>query len=108
MAIDVDKKRPILANNTGGLSGPAIKPIAVRMVHDIYHAVKIPVMGLGGIMTGDDAVEFLLAGASAISVGTGNFHSPDTSIKVVEGIESYMVRNKIDDIKDVIGALTLN
>lgn len=102
MSIDINTKRPKLANNMGGLSGPAIKPVAVRMVYQIANAVKIPVLGLGGIINAQDAIEFLLAGATAISIGTGNFISPDTSIKVVEGIEEYMRNNKIEDIKELI------
>ncbi len=108
MVIDINTRRPVLGNNTGGLSGPGIKPIAVRMVYQAANAVKIPVMGLGGIMTGDDAVEFMLAGAKAISVGTGNFYTPDTSIKVVEGIEDYMRRKNINDINEIIRAVQMN
>lgn len=108
MVIDINTRKPVLGNNTGGLSGPGIKPIAVRMVYQAANAVKIPVMGLGGIMTGDDAVEFMLAGAKAISVGTGNFYNPDTSIKVVEGIEDYMRRKNINDINEIIGAVQMN
>lgn len=108
MVIDINTRKPVLGNNTGGLSGPGIKPIAVRMVYQAVNAVKIPVMGLGGIMTGDDAVEFMLAGAKAISVGTGNFYTPDTSIKVVEGIEDYMRRKNINDINEIIGAVQMN
>lgn len=108
MVIDINKRKPVLGNNTGGLSGPAIKPIAVRMVYQVANAVKIPVMGLGGIMTGEDAIEFMLAGAKTVSVGTGNFYTPDTSIKVVEGIENYMNKYKIEDINSIIGAVEMN
>jgi dihydroorotate dehydrogenase (NAD+) catalytic subunit len=108
MAIDVEKRKPVLANNTGGLSGPSIKPIAVRMVYQICKAIKIPVLGLGGIMTGNDALEFILAGATAVSIGTGNFYAPDTSIKVVNEIEDYLKRHNISDINDIIGKLELN
>ncbi|MDR0978575.1 MAG: dihydroorotate dehydrogenase [Lachnospiraceae bacterium] len=108
MAIDVEKRKPVLANNTGGLSGPAIKPIAVRMVYQICKAIKIPVLGLGGIMTGNDALEFILAGATAVSIGTGNFYAPDTSIKVVNEIEDYLKRHNISDINDIIGKLEMN
>lgn len=108
MVIDINKRKPVLGNNTGGLSGPAIKPIAVRMVYQVANAVKIPVMGLGGIMTGEDAIEFMLAGAKTVSVGTGNFYAPDTSIKVVEGIENYMNKYKIEDINSIIGAVEMN
>jgi len=108
MSIDIDKKRPILANNTGGLSGPAVKPVAVRMVYQAAQAVDIPILGLGGIVTGEDAVEFMLAGATAVSIGTGNFIAPDVSIKAVEGIENYMKKHKIDDINDIIGKVQMN
>ena len=108
MVIDINKRKPVLGNNTGGLSGPAIKPIAVRMVYQVANAVKIPVMGLGGIMTGEDAIEFMLAGAKTVSVGTGYFYTPDTSIKVVEGIENYMNKYKIEDINSIIGAVEMN
>ena len=108
MAIDIDKQRPILANNTGGLSGPAIKPVAVRMVYQAAQAVDIPILGLGGIVTGEDAVEFMLAGATAVSIGTGNFISPDTSIKAVEGIENYMKKHNIENIADIIGKVKMN
>lgn len=108
MKIDIHKRKPVLANNTGGLSGPAIKPVAVRMVYQIANAVNIPVMGLGGIMTGDDAVEFMLAGAKTISIGTGNLYSPDTSIKVINGIEDYMKMHNITDINSIIGSVEMN
>ena len=87
MKIDIYKRKPVLTNNTGGLSGPAIKPVAVRMVYQVSQAVKIPIMGLGGIMTGEDAIEFMLAGAKVVSIGAGKFADPYTSIKVIEGIE---------------------
>ena len=103
MKIDIYKRKPVLANNTGGLSGPAIKPVAVRMVCQVAQAVKIPIMGLGGIMTGEDAIEFMLAGATTVSIGAGNFVDPYTSIKTIEGIEEYMKKCDIDDINDVIG-----
>ena len=103
MKIDIYKRKPVLANNTGGLSGPAIKPVAVRMVCQVAQAVKIPIMGLGGIMTGEDAIEFMLAGATTVSIGAGNFVDPYTSIKTIEGIEEYMKKCNIDDINDVIG-----
>lgn len=108
MKIDIEKRRPVLANNTGGLSGPAIKPVAVRMVYQIANAVKIPVMGLGGIMNGDDAIEFMLAGAKAISIGAGNFIDPTASIKTIEGIENYMQRHNINDINSIVGAVQMN
>lgn len=108
MKIDIDKRRPVLANNTGGLSGPAIKPVAVRMVYQIANTVKIPIMGLGGIITGEDAVEFMLAGAKTVSIGTGNLIDPTTSIKTIEGIEKYMKKHNIDDINSIIGAVQMN
>lgn len=108
MVIDTNTQKPVLANNTGGLSGPAIRPIAVRMVYQVAKSINIPVLGMGGIVTGNDAIEFMLAGATAISVGAGNFLAPDTSIKVVDGIESYMASHKIDDINDIIGKVQMN
>jgi len=108
MVIDIDKRKPVLGNNTGGLSGPGIRPIAVRMTYDVSQAVKIPVMGMGGIITGSDAIEFMLAGASAVSVGASNFYSPDTSIKVVEGIEEYANKHNIADINSIVGTVTMN
>ena len=108
MKIDIDKRRPVLANNTGGFSGPAVKPVAVRMVYQIAQAVNIPVLGLGGIMSGDDAIEFMLAGAKAISIGSGNFADPEISIKTIEGIENYMRKHNIDDINSIIGKVQMN
>ena len=108
MKIDIDKRRPILANNTGGFSGPAVKPVAVRCVHQIANAVNIPVLGLGGIMSGDDAIEFMLAGATAVSIGTGNFADPEISIKTIEGIERYMKKHNIEDINEIIGKVQMN
>ena len=108
MKIDIDKRRPILANNTGGLSGPAVKPVAVRMVYQISKAVKIPVLGLGGIMNGEDAIEFMLAGATAISIGSGNFTDPSISIKTIEGVEKYMKKHNIEDLNSIIGTVQMN
>ena len=108
MKIDIYKRKPVLANNTGGLSGPAIKPVAVRMVYQVSQAVNIPILGLGGIMTGEDAIEFMLAGATAVSIGAGNFVDPYTSIKTIEGIEEYMRKCNIDDINDIIGKVEMN
>lgn len=108
MSIDIHSRRPHLANNMGGLSGPAVKPVAVRMVYQVAQAVKIPVLGLGGIVSGEDAIEFMLAGARAVSVGTGNFIAPDQSIKVVEGIESYMKKYNIEDINSIVGTVQMN
>lgn len=105
MKIDIHKRAFVLANKTGGMSGPAIKPIAVRMVYQASHAVKIPVIGMGGIAGGEDAIEFLLAGASAVAVGAMNFVNPYTTEKVVKEIEEYMNRYQIEDIKELIGAV---
>ena len=103
MKIDIDKRKPVLANTTGGLSGPAIKPVAVRMVYQVAKAVNIPILGMGGIVNGEDALEFMLAGATAVSIGAGNFIDPYTSIKTIEGIENYMKKYSIDDINEIIG-----
>ena len=108
MKIDIYKKRPVLANNTGGLSGPAIKPIAVRMVYQVAQVVNIPIMGLGGIISGEDAIEFMLAGATAVSIGAGNFIDPYTSIKTIEGIEEYMKKCNVNDINQIIGKVEMN
>lgn len=105
MKIDVHKRNFVLANKTGGLSGPAIKPVAVRMVYQTAQAVKIPIIGMGGIMTAEDAIEFLLAGATAVSVGTANFRNPSVTMEIVEGIEAYMKQYKISDIQELIGAV---
>nr|WP_320058653.1 dihydroorotate dehydrogenase [uncultured Bacteroides sp.] len=105
MAIDAERKRPLLSTITGGLSGPAVKPIALRMVWQVANAVKIPVIGMGGIMDWKDAVEFMLAGASAIQIGTANFIDPTTTIKVEEGINDYLERHQIKSVRDIIGAL---
>ena len=103
MKIDIHRRKFALANKTGGLSGPAIKPVAVRMVYEASHAVKIPVIGMGGIANAEDAIEFIMAGASAIAVGAMNFHDPYTTVKVIEGIESYMKRYGVDDISEIRG-----
>ncbi len=108
MKIDVNTRKPVLANNTGGLSGPAIKPIAVRMVYQVSKAVKIPIMGMGGIMNGEDAIEFMLAGAKTISIGAGNFVDPYTSIKTIEEIEEYMKKYNIENIVDIVGKVEMN
>ena len=105
MSIDIETRRPRIANRTGGFSGPALKPIAVRMVYDVAHAVKVPVIGMGGIMTGDDAVEFLLAGASAVAVGTANFVDPCAAPKVIEGINAYLDRHGVKFVSEIVGAL---
>jgi dihydroorotate dehydrogenase (NAD+) catalytic subunit len=108
MAVDIHTRKPVLANNFGGLSGPAVKPIAVRMVYEVSTSVKIPVIGMGGIMNGDDAIEFILAGASAVMVGSANFVNPRACIHVIDGIESYMDTYKCRKIYDIIGKLELN
>lgn len=105
MKIDVNRRQFVLANKTGGLSGPAIKPVAVRMVYQCANAVKIPIIGMGGIATAEDALEFIMAGATAVSVGAMNFMNPYTTIEVVEGIEGYMLKNKVEDIKELIGCV---
>jgi dihydroorotate dehydrogenase (NAD+) catalytic subunit len=103
IAVDIHKMKPSLSTVTGGLSGPAIKPVALRMVWQVARAVKIPVIGMGGIMNAEDAIEFLLAGASAIQVGTASFIDPQASVKILEGIENYLVNKGLNDIKDIIG-----
>lgn len=108
MKIDIEKRRPVLANNTGGLSGPAIKPVAVRMVYQVAQAVNIPILGLGGIVNGEDAIEFMLAGATAISIGAGNFMDPYVSINTIKGIEDYMKRHNIENINDIVGTVQMN
>lgn len=107
MAIDIETFRPKIANVTGGLSGPAIKPIAVRMVWEVSKAVKVPVIGMGGITTGEDAVEFFLAGASAVAVGTAIFSDPMAPMKVLEGLNAYLDRKGFRSIRDIIGAVNL-
>lgn len=108
MAVDIHKKRPILANNTGGLSGPAVKPVAVRMVYEVSSVVEVPIIGMGGISNGDDAVEFMLAGASAVMVGTSNFVNPSACIDVANGIEKYLKMYNHNNVYDIIGKLTMN
>lgn len=105
MKIDIHRRKFAIANKTGGMSGPAIKPIAVRMVYQASHAVKIPIIGMGGIATAEDAIEFLLAGASAVSVGAMNFVNPYTTVEIVEGIEAYMQRYGVKNVSDLIGAV---
>ena len=105
MKIDINRRTFALANKTGGVSGPAIKPIAVRMVYQVAQAVKLPVIGMGGIACAEDAIEFILAGATAVSVGTANFHNPCTTLEVVEGIEAYMRKYQVKDINELIGAV---
>jgi len=105
MAIDAESRRPKLSTVTGGLSGPCIKPIALRMVWQVFHAVSIPVIGMGGICNWQDAIEFILAGATAIQVGTFNFIDPAASVKIVEGIEEYLLRHNIASVNDLVGAM---
>ena len=105
MVIDIERRRPVLSISTGGLSGPAVRPIAVRMVWQVAQAVKIPVVGLGGIMNARDAVEFLLAGASAIEIGTANFIDPTVTLKVIRGIEDYLERHGCRSVREIIGAM---
>ncbi|PPK78664.1 dihydroorotate dehydrogenase (NAD+) catalytic subunit [Lacrimispora xylanisolvens] len=105
MKIDVNRRTFAVANKTGGLSGPAIKPIAVRMVYQAASAVKIPIIGMGGIMTAEDALEFILAGATAVSVGTANFVNPYATTEIIAGIEDYMIKYQVEDINELIGAV---
>lgn len=105
MKIDIHKRRFALANKTGGFSGPAVKPVAVRMVYQVANAVKLPIIGMGGIATAEDAIEFILAGATAVSVGTANFFNPYATMEIVQGIEAYMEKYGVKDIKELIGAV---
>lgn len=105
MKIDINRRKFVLANKTGGMSGPAIHPVAVRMVYQTAHAVKIPIIGMGGIMTAEDAIEMILAGATAISVGTANFVNPRATMEIVDGIEKYMEKYHVNDIRKLIGAV---
>ena len=105
MKIDINRRTFAVANRTGGLSGPAVKPVAVRMVYQVAQAVKLPIIGMGGIMNADDAIEFILAGASAVAVGTANFHNPYATEEIVKGIDAYMAKYGIEDIHELIGAV---
>ncbi len=105
MAIDIETRKPKLANVTGGLTGPAIKPIAVKLVWDAAQAVKIPIIGMGGIQNADDAIEFLMAGATAVAVGTANFYEPQTALQVIAGIREFMDRKKIQNVREITGSL---
>ena len=105
MKIDIHRRTFALANKTGGMSGPAVKPVAVRMVYQVAQAVKVPIIGMGGIMNAEDALEFILAGATAVSVGTANFANPYATVEVAQGIEDYMRRYGVEDINDLIGAV---
>ena len=105
MKIDVNRRKFVLANKTGGMSGPAIHPVAVRMVYQTAQAIKIPIIGMGGIMTAEDAIEMILAGATAISVGTANFVNPKTTMEIVDGIKKYIEKYHVNDIKELVGAV---
>jgi len=108
MAIDIETRHPKIANITGGLSGPAIKPVALRMVWQVAQAVKIPVIGIGGIMTAEDALEFLIAGATAVQIGTANFINPQATMDIIDGIENFLAHRKIARVTDIIGTLETN
>lgn len=105
MKIDINRRTFSLANKTGGMSGPAVKPVAVRMVYQAAHAVTIPVLGMGGIATAEDALEFIMAGATMVSIGTANFHNPTATVDVIRGIEAFMQKNGVKDIKELIGCV---
>jgi len=105
MAIDIETRRPRLANVTGGLSGPCIKPIAVKLVWEAARAVRIPIIGMGGIQSAEDAIEFLLAGATAVAVGTATFYEPQTALRVIEGLRDFMARRQIEDVRALVGAV---
>jgi len=109
MVVDIETRKPVLANRTGGLSGPAIKPIAVHLVNKVYNEVaksrEIPILGIGGIRNASDAIEFIIAGASAVGVGTANFIEPGCTAKIIEGIKKYCIRNNISNIKELVGSL---
>ena len=105
MKIDIERRDFVLANKTGGMSGPAIKPVAVRMVYQVANAVDVPIIGMGGIATAEDALEFIMAGATAVSVGTANFINPATTLEVVDGVKAYMERHQINDINELIGCV---
>ena len=108
MKIDINTRRPVLNNNMGGMSGPAVMPVAVRMVYQVRQAVKLPIIGMGGITTGEDAVEFLLAGADAVSVGTAGIVDPYAWIKVRNGINDYLDKNGYESVNDIVGKLEMN
>lgn len=108
MVIDIEKRKPLIANNTGGVSGAGIKPVAVRMVYEAAHAVNIPVIGMGGITCAEDAIEFLMAGATAVQVGTANFTNPNAMPQIIRGLNAWLDGHKIADINEIVGAATLN
>lgn len=105
MKIDIHRRKFVLANQTGGMSGPAIKPVAVRMIYQVHKACRLPIIGMGGVMTGEDAIELMMAGATMVSVGTANFHNPKATMDVLQGIEDYMERYQIQDINEIIGCM---
>ena len=105
MKIDINRRTFSVANKTGGMSGPAVKPVAVRMVYQVANAVRLPIIGMGGIATAEDALEFIMAGASAVAVGTANFHNPMATVEIVDGIAAYMKKNNIEDIHELIGCV---
>ena len=105
MKIDINRRQFAIANKTGGLSGPAIKPVAVRMVYQVANAVDLPIIGMGGICNYEDAIEFMMAGATMVSIGTANFHDPYTTIKVIDGMKKFMEEKGIEDINDIIGCV---
>ena len=105
MAIDIETRRPSLANVTGGLTGPCIKPIAVKLVWEAAKAVSIPIIGMGGIQTTADAIEFIMAGATAVAIGTANFYEPQTALQVIAGLRQFMLQNGIQDVRELIGCV---
>jgi len=105
MVIDIETRKPKLANVTGGLTGPCIKPIAIKLVWEAANAVKIPIIGMGGIQTAADAVEFLMAGATAVAVGTANFYEPQTSLQVIAGLREFMQRKNLKDVREITGSV---
>lgn len=105
MKIDIHRRKFVLANQTGGMSGPAIHPVAVRMIYQVHKACKLPIIGMGGVMTGEDAIELMMAGATMVSVGTANFHNPRATMDVLQGIERYMEQYHIEDINEIIGCM---
>ena len=105
MKIDIHRRRFVLANGTGGMSGPAIHPVAVRMIYQVHKAIPLPIIGMGGVMNGEDAIELMMAGATMVAVGTSNFHDPQATLKVLEGIRAYMERYHIEDVNEIIGCM---
>ena len=105
MAVDAERRRPVLARGVGGLSGPAVKPVALRMVWEVHKAVDVPLLGMGGISCATDAVEFMLAGATAVAVGTANFVNPHATVEIIDGMAQYCERHGVEDVQELIGAL---